>query len=32
MLMADTQDVITDCTDAEFCEFRPDEYDSIEEA
>ena len=31
MLMADTQDVITDCTDAEFCEFRPDEYDSIEE-
>ena len=30
MLMADTQDVITDCTDAEFCEFRPDEYDSIE--
>lgn len=32
MLMTDTQDVITDCTDAEFCEFRPDEYDSIEEA
>lgn len=31
MLMSDTQDVITDCTDAEYCEFRPDEYDSIEE-
>lgn len=31
MLMADTQDVITDCTDAEYCEFRPDEYNSIEE-
>ena len=32
MLMSDTQDVITDCTDAEYCEFRPDEYDSIEES
>lgn len=32
MLMADTQDVITDCTEAEYCEFRPDEYDSIEES
>lgn len=31
MLMSDTQDVITDCTDAEYCEFRPDEYDSKEE-
>lgn len=31
MLMSDVQDVITDCTDAEYCEFRPDEYDSIEE-
>lgn len=31
MLMSDTQNVITDCTDAEYCEFRPDEYDSIEE-
>ena len=31
MLMSDEQDVITDCTDAEYCEFRPDEYESIEE-
>lgn len=31
MLMGDTQNVITDCTEAEFCEFRPDEYSSIEE-
>lgn len=31
ILMSDTQDVITDCTDAEYCEFRPDEYESIEE-
>lgn len=31
MLMSDCQDVITDCTDAEYCEFNPDEYDSIEE-
>lgn len=31
MLMSDVQDVITDCTEAEYCEFRPDEYDSIEE-
>ena len=31
MLMSDTQDVITDCTEAEFCELRPDEWDSIEE-
>ena len=30
MLMEDVQNVITDCTDAEYCEFRPDEYDSIE--
>lgn len=29
MLMADTQDVITDCTEAEYCEFRPDEYDEL---
>lgn len=27
MLMGETQDVIADCTDAEYCEFRPDEYD-----
>jgi hypothetical protein len=31
MLMSDAQDVITDCTDAEYCEIRPDEYDEIEE-
>lgn len=31
MLMRDTQDVRMDCTKAEYCEFRPDEYDSIEE-
>lgn len=31
MLKGETQDVITDCTEAEYCEFRPDEYDSIEE-
>lgn len=31
MLMSDEQDVIADCTDAEYCEFRPDEYESIEE-
>ena len=31
MLMSDVQDVITDCTDAEYCELRPDEYDSLEE-
>lgn len=31
MLMGDVQDVITDCTDAEYCEFRPDEYEGIEE-
>ncbi|MEG1159196.1 MAG: hypothetical protein RSD70_02300 [Acidaminococcaceae bacterium] len=31
MLMCDVQNVITDCTDAEYCEFKPDEYDSIEE-
>lgn len=31
MLMSDEQDVITDCTEAEYCEFRPDEYESIEE-
>lgn len=31
MLMGDTQDLIADCTEAEYCEFRPDEYDSIEE-
>lgn len=31
MLMSEEQDLITDCTDAEYCEFRPDEYESIEE-
>lgn len=31
MLKGDVQDVITDCTEAVYCEFRPDEYDSIEE-
>ena len=31
MLMEDAQNIITDCTDAEYCEIRPDEYDSIEE-
>lgn len=31
MLMSEEQDIITDCTDAEYCEFRPDEYESIEE-
>ena len=31
MLMSDEQDIIADCTDAEYCEFRPDEYESIEE-
>ena len=31
MLMSDVQDVITDCTDAEYCEIRPDEYGYIEE-
>ena len=31
MLMSDVQDVRMDCTKAEYCEFRPDEYDSIEE-
>lgn len=31
MLMGDVQDIIADCTDAEYCEIRPDEYDSIEE-
>lgn len=31
MLMSDVQDVITDCTEAEYCEFRPDEYEGIEE-
>ena len=31
MLMSDVQDIIADCTDAEYCEFRPDEYESIEE-
>ena len=31
MLMCDVQDVIADCTEAEYCEIRPDEYDSIEE-
>ena len=31
ILMSDTQDVITDCTEAEYCEFRPDEYSSTEE-
>lgn len=31
MLMSDTQDIITDCTEAEYCEFCPDEYDDIEE-
>lgn len=31
MLMSEEQDIISDCTDAEYCEFRPDEYESIEE-
>lgn len=31
MLMSEEQDIIADCTDAEYCEFRPDEYESIEE-
>lgn len=31
MLMSDVQNAIMDCTNAEYCEFRPDEYDSIEE-
>lgn len=31
MLMSDVQNVITDDTEAEYCELRPDEYDSIEE-
>jgi len=26
MLLSDVQNVITDCTDAEFCEIRPDEF------
>lgn len=32
MLMSDVQDLIMDCTEAEYCEFRPDEYEGIEEA
>lgn len=31
LLMNDVQDVISDCTEAEYCEFRPDEYEGIEE-
>lgn len=31
MLMSDVQNIIMDTTDAEYCEFRPDEYDGIEE-
>lgn len=31
MLIEDVQNVITDCTEAEYCEFRPDEYEAIEE-
>lgn len=31
MLMEDVQNIITDCTEAEYCEIRPDEYDAIEE-
>lgn len=31
MLMSDIQDLITGCTEAEYCEFRPDEYEAIEE-
>jgi hypothetical protein len=31
ILLSDVQNLIADCTDAEYCEFRPDEYDSIEE-
>lgn len=31
MLMSEEQDIIADCTDAEYCEFRPDEYEGIEE-
>ena len=29
VLMSDVQDVITDCTEAEYCEFRNDEYEGI---
>lgn len=32
MLMSDVQDVISDSTEAEYCELRPDEYDKTEEA
>lgn len=31
MLMEDVQDLITDCTDAEYCEIVQDEYTAIEE-
>ena len=31
MLIEDVQNVITDGTEAEYCEFRPDEYEAIEE-
>jgi hypothetical protein len=31
MLMSDMQDLIEDCTQSEYCEIRPDEYESIEE-
>lgn len=31
MLMGDVQNLIADTADAEYCEIRPDEYDSIEE-
>lgn len=30
MLIGDVQDVRADCTEAEYCEFRPDEYESTE--
>jgi hypothetical protein len=30
MLMNDVQNLITDCTEAEYCEFRPDEYSGKE--
>jgi hypothetical protein len=30
LLLSDVQDVITDTTDALYCEFRPDEYDPLE--
>lgn len=31
MLLGEEQNPVADCTDAKYCEFRPDEYDAIEE-